>query len=88
MRRQKVQVHRIQRQQGGYEGPAAGPVQDPWSGEPASQPTQRPPQGSQPQRGTWQRSGQPVQPTPQNYGQQPQFPDEPPFFHRTPDLAV
>jgi single-strand DNA-binding protein len=72
---------RVDRQ---YDGPAAGQG-DPWN-EPPQDNRQRP----QPaQRGTWQGSGQPVnqrqaradQRAAQSVGT---FPDEPPFFHRTP----
>ena len=80
-RRQKVRVHRIQRQQGGdqYDGPAAGPVEDPWTNEPARQaPPQNRQQGNAAPRetrreaGRWIGFGQPVA-TPNPY------PDEPPF---------
>jgi single-strand DNA-binding protein len=86
---------RVDRQ---YDGPAAGPVEDPW-GEPhdsrnRNQPPQNQgygrnaPQGEQRREaGRWIGSGEQVA-RPQSHGYDPvtgsQYPDEPPFFHRTP----
>jgi single-strand DNA-binding protein len=70
---------RVDRQQ--YDGPAAGPVVDPWTGEPARQQ----PQGGRPQQSsTWQVSGQPVQGQGDPWGQPPSqggpgYADRPPF---------
>lgn len=75
-------AQRVDRQ---YNGPAAGPVVDPWTGEPARQ---QPParQGGQPVQGQWQGSGQPVQPqarfdpvTGQPLAPNGGYTDEPPF---------
>lgn len=87
-----------------YEGPAAGPVDDPWA-EPRGSREQQPrdvngtaqtppawpsPPGAAPV-GTWQASGRPVDQRQARADQRAaqsggMWPDQPPFFHRTPGL--